>query len=286
MRTVDICGRTVPAIGMGMAGMGTFSSPGHTDLAALLAGFDSGARVLDTAEMYGDGASEALAGSALRLSGLSRSDVYVIDKILPHHASSEDQIRRTVLRSLRMLRTDHIDLYLLHWRSSVDLALVARSFHHLREDGLIGQWGVSNFDVSDLEDLWAVPYGNECAANEDMYNIASRGIDFDLLGWQRKHRLPLIAYSPLGSAGFAGLSRMRGDTALEKVARKHHASWQQVELAWVIRDGATLAIPQSSNPAHMRGNIAAADLTLDADDLALLDERFPKPTHKIPLAKL
>lgn len=287
MQTVQICGKTIPAIGMGMWSMGSAWSNRDQQMQAMRAGFAAGGRAIDTAEMYGDGDSERFTGQTLAHlpAGMARSDVFVIDKILPSHATA-GHIRPTVLTALKRLGTDYIDLYLLHWRASVDLALWARTAHDLVQEGLIRHWGVSNFDVSDLEDLFAVPYGTECAANEDLYNVATRGIDYDLVEWQKAHHLPLIAYSPLGSGGAAGLSAMWSSSALRHVARKHNASVQQVELAWAIRDGNTLAIPQTSNPVHMTSNINAGNLQLDSEDLALIDRDFPRPTSKVPLAKI
>jgi diketogulonate reductase-like aldo/keto reductase len=288
MQTVQICGRDIPAIGMGMWSMGSAWSDRDQQMSAMMAGLKAGGRAIDTAEMYGDGESERFTGHTLSQlpDGITRSDVFVIDKILPSHATTAKQIHQTALTALKRLGTDYIDLYLLHWRSSVDLALWARCAHELVQEGVIRQWGVSNFDVADLEDLFSVPYGTECAANEDLYNVATRGIDYDLVGWQKAHHLPLIAYSPLGSGGAAGLSALRSSHAIRQVARKHGVAPQQVELAWAIRDGNTIAIPQSGNPEHMRSNITAGNLRLDEEDLALIDTDFPRPTSKVPLAKI
>lgn len=289
MRTMEICGQTLPAIGIGMWSMGAVASRRSSQLDAMHAGIKAGARAIDTAEMYGNGTSEEFTGRVLRevwdKDGIRPDDLFVIDKVLPSNARPK-AMRASLERSLRLLGRDSIDLYLLHWRSSADLSFVAQSMHDFRREGLIRHWGVSNFDLRDMEDLLAVPYGDECEADENLYNVATRGMDYDLLPWLAEHKIPLIAYSPLGSGGAAGSGRMRMSTALGTVARRHRVPVQQVELAWAVRDGRTLAIPQTGNARHMTSNIAAAGLELSDDDLALIDEAFPRPTHKVPLAKL
>jgi diketogulonate reductase-like aldo/keto reductase len=282
MRTVRIGDAQVGAIGIGLWSMGA-SRRRERELEAVGRGLEGGMQVLDTAEMYGDGVSESFVGECVRRFGRDR--LFVIDKVLPSNATPE-RLRQRLETALRLTGTDRLDLYLLHWRENADLAYVAQAMHDFVAEGLIARWGVSNFDVADLEDLWKVPYGDECAVNEDLYNVAVRGVDYDLLPWQREHHLPLIAYSPLGSGGMAGLEEMRSSRALEQVARRHGVSVQQVELAWAVRSGSVIAIPQTSNPDHMAANAAAGDLVLDEEDLALIDTDFPTPTHKIPLAKI
>ncbi len=282
MRTVRIGDTQVGAIGIGLWSMGD-ARRRERELEAVGRGLEGDMQVLDTAEMYGDGVSESFVGECVRRFGRDR--LFIIDKVLPSNATPK-HLRQRLETALRLTGTDRLDLYLLHWRENADLAYVAQAMHDFVAEGLIARWGVSNFDVADLEDLWKVPYGDECAVNEDLYNVAVRGVDYDLLPWQREHHLPLIAYSPLGSGGMAGLEAMRSSRALEQVARRHGASVQQVELAWAVRSGSVIAIPQTSNPDHMAANAAAGDLVLDEEDLALIDTDFPTPTHKIPLAKI
>lgn len=282
MRTVRIAGTQVGAVGMGMWSMGD-ASRRERQLQAVGRGLDAGMQVLDTAEMYGNGTSEAFVGECVRRFGRDR--LFIIDKVLPTNAWP-GKLEKSLETALRLTDAGRIDLYLLHWRADVDLAFFARAMHEFQRQGLVAHWGVSNFDVKDLEDLWAVPYGDECAANEDLYNLATRGVDFDLLAWQEAHDLPFIAYSPLGSGGWAGLSRMQASPALAQVARRHDATIRQVMLAWAVRSGRVIAIPQTGNPDHMAANAAAGDLMLDQKDLDLLDRDFPVPTAKVPLAKL
>ncbi len=282
MRTVRIAGTQVGAVGMGMWSMGD-ASRRERQLQAVGRGLDAGMQVLDTAEMYGNGTSEAFVGECVRRFGRER--LFIIDKVLPSNARP-GRLEKSLETALRLTEAGQIDLYLLHWRADVDLAFFAWSMHEYQRQGLVSHWGVSNFDVSDLEDLWSVPYGDECAANEDLYNLATRGVDFDLLAWQEAHDLPFIAYSPLGSGGWAGLAAMQASPALAQVARRHDATIRQVMLAWTVRSGRVIAIPQTGNPDHMAANAAAGDLTLDQEDLDLLDRDFPMPTAKVPLAKL
>lgn len=283
MRKAIIGTTRVGVIGMGMWSMGSDPADHDRQLEAVRRGLEGGMQVLDTAEMYGNGESEAFSGECVTKFGRDR--FFLIDKVLPSNARP-GSLEKSLENGLRRLHTDRIDLYLLHWRAGVDLAFFARAMHEAVQEGLIARWGVSNFDVNDLKDLWKVPYGNECAANEDLYNVATRGIDFDLLPWQRDHHLPLIAYSPLGSGGEAGLSRMQASAALRTVARRHNTTVQQVELAWAVRDGSTIAIPQTSNPDHMASNAAAGNIELTPDDCTLIDADFPAPTRKIPLASI
>lgn len=282
MRTVRIAGTQVGAVGMGMWSMGD-ASRRERQLQAVGRGLDAGMQVLDTAEMYGNGTSEAFVGECVQHFGRER--LFIIDKVLPTNARP-GKLEKSLKTALRLTEAGRIDLYLLHWRADVDLAFFARAMHEYQRQGLVSHWGVSNFDVSDLEDLWAVPYGDECAANEDLYNLATRGVDFDLLAWQEAHGLPFIAYSPLGSGGWAGLAAMQASPALAQVARRHDATIRQVMLAWTVRSGRVIAIPQTGNPDHMAANAAAGDLMLDQEDLDLLDRDFPAPTAKVPLAKL
>ncbi|MFT8900192.1 aldo/keto reductase [Propionibacterium freudenreichii] len=281
MRHLQISGVSVPAIGIGTWHMGCSPARFDAECDALRAGIDAGARVIDTAEMYGSGASESMVGTAIK--GLDRSELFIITKVLPNNASRK-QMEHSLDASLARLGTDYADLYLLHWRGEVPLEQTVEEMQRLWHSGKIKSWGVSNFDLADMEELAALPHGNHVAANEDLYNLSSRGIEFELIGWQRSLDIPLIAYSPLGaSGGERGAQEMRASPAVNKVAETHGVTPSQVLLAWVIRNGHTLAIPQTSNEDHMRDNIAAANLTLTDDDLTLLDQAFPPPRHKMPL---
>ncbi|KRN01185.1 aldo keto reductase [Levilactobacillus senmaizukei DSM 21775 = NBRC 103853] len=280
MKQVKLAGKKVPAIGIGTWHMGDVASQRSQEIAAIRSGIDAGAQVIDTAEMYGSGRSEDLVGEAWQ--PYDRGSLFLISKVLPENAS-QVRMRTSLMASLRRLRTDYVDLYLYHWRGNVPLAETVATLQGLQDEGLTKAWGISNFDRSDLQELWQLPQGKQAAANEDLYHIGSRGLDYDILPWQRAHDLPLIAYSPIAQGDTRGQHLSRSQ-ALRTVAARHDASIYQIMLAWAIRDGHTVAIPQTSSMSHMHDNLAATTLTLTPADLELLDQDFPAPTQSTPLA--
>jgi diketogulonate reductase-like aldo/keto reductase len=276
-RTVDTPqGDRWPALGLGTWRMGEDKAQRSAEVTALCEAFEIGYRVVDTAEMYGEGGAEEVVGEAvagaLRAGGLKREDLVVVSKVYPHNAS-ERGVVEACERSLRRLRLEQLDLYLLHWRGSVPLAETVAGFETLRARGLIRRWGVSNFDVADLREL---PAG-ACAANQVYYSLSARGLEFDLLPWQREHRMPLMAYSPLD---VGALAQHRG---LRTVAGRHAATPAQVALAWVLRQPGVMAIPKAVQSQHLKLNWAAAQIRLTPDDIADLDRAFPPPQRKQPL---
>ncbi|MDF7664898.1 aldo/keto reductase [Bifidobacterium sp. ESL0745] len=280
VREINIAGQSVPAVGIGTWHMG--SEPGKHDeeLKAIQAGIEAGARAVDTAEVYGQGKSEMLVGEALQ--PFDRDDIFLISKVKPENAS-KTVMEHHLDASLKRLQTDHLDLYLYHWRGPIPLEETVAELDRLRSIGKIGAWGVSNFDIPDMQELVALPAGGNVAANEDLYNIESRGIEYDLLPWQHEQHIPLIAYSPVGGLSNNLDTSMLTDPDVRKVAARHGVSTYELLIAWAVRDGNTLAIPQTSNPEHMCANIAAAGIELTDEDLAQLDKRYPAPTHRIPL---
>ena len=246
---------------------------------ALSYGIQHSLTLIDTAEMYGDGRSEELIGDVIR--PLRREDLFLVSKVYPFNAS-RDGMRRACTASLRRLGTDHLDLYLLHWPGSVPLEETVAGFEELKREGLIRDWGVSNFDVADMEELWSVPGGRACVTNQVLYNVGSRGIEFDLVPWMRSHGVHLMAYSPLAHSA-SDQSWLARDSALRQLAQKHDASVFQIMLAFVCRLPDTVAIPRSGRADHVADNVASLAITLDPGDLALLDEAFPPPTRKVPL---
>ena len=289
-RTVTLAnGNVVSALGQGTWHVGDRRDTHDSEALALRAGVAAGSTLIDTAEMYGNGRSERLVGDALagRLldapdaAPLEHDRVFLVSKVLPNHAGEPD-IFSSCDDSLEALGTDHLDLYLLHWRGGVPLRETVRCMEQLVEEGKIGAWGVSNFDTDDMEELWRIPEGRRCQVNQVLYHPGSRGIEYDLLPWMHAHDVALMAYCPLAQAG----TLRRGlfeSPELAEVARRHNASVAQVTLAWDIRDGHTIAIPKSSTPEHARENAAAANIELDADDLALISRAWPAPGHKVPL---
>lgn len=278
MRELNIGDSTVPAIGLGTWHMGDSASTRAEEIKAIQDGIAAGARVIDTAEMYGNGRSESLVGEAIK--GMQRDDLFIIDKVLPSNASTS-KMEHSLDTSLKLVGTDYFDLYLYHWRGAVPLSETIETLQQLQQKGKIKHWGVSNFDIADMEELMDLPHSNQVAANEDLYNLGSRGIEYSLLPWMRQRHIPLIAYTPVAAGDARG--RLTHDPVVNQIADNHSATAWQIILAWAIRDGNTLAIPQSSDPKHTVDNVLAANITLTDNELAQLDVQFPKPTSKQPL---
>lgn len=278
MRELNIGGSTVPAIGLGTWHMGDSASTRADEIKAIQDGIAAGARVIDTAEMYGNGRSERLVGEAIK--DMQRDDLFIIDKVLPSNASAS-RMEHSLDTSLKLVGTGYFDLYLYHWRGAVPLSETIATLQQLQQKGKIKHWGVSNFDISDMEELMDLPNADQVAANEDLYNLGSRGIEYTLLPWMRQRHIPLIAYTPVAAGDARG--RLTNDPVVKQIADNHSATAWQIILAWAIRDGNTLAIPQSGDPKHAVDNVKAADITLTDNELAQLDVEFPKPTSKQPL---
>ena len=282
MQTVTINQRVLPAVGLGTWHMGDDPVKHATEVEALQAGIKAGAQVIDTAEMYGNGRAARLVAEAIK--PFNRKDLFIIDKVLPQNASRA-QLEKSLDRSLKNVGIDYFDLYLLHWRGQVPLAETVAELERVKQAGKIRAWGVSNFDVADLKELYALPNGGNCAANEDLYNLDRRGIEYDLLAWQKDQGLPLIAYSPVAQ-GDTLSGRLTADPTLQKLADRHHATVYQIMLAWTIRCGNTLTIPQTGNPEHARQNVAAGELEFSDAELLELERAFPSPRQKQPLATI
>lgn len=254
-------------------------SPGSAaaEAAVLREGIERGLTLIDTAEMYGNGGAEKVVGQAM---AGQRDKVFLVTKIMPQNASTTG-IPRHCDASLKRLGTDMIDLYLLHWPGQHALAETVTAFERLKATGKIRYWGVSNFDVDDMKALAELPGGQNCVTDQILYNPDHRNIEFDLLPWCRQHKIPAMAYSPLGQAG-----TLLRSSALRDVARRHGASPAQIALAWCLRDTNTIVIPKSSDTAHLRQNAAAAQLRLSKEDLDDIDTVHTPPRRKQPLAML
>ncbi|MCI1984452.1 MAG: aldo/keto reductase [Bifidobacteriaceae bacterium] len=282
-------GVTVPALGIGTwhTAETTIIRQREREIDALRTGINAGMNLVDTAEMYSDGKSESLVGEALVSLGSAtpRSNVFVVSKVYPWNAG-KGHIFDACSASLKRLGTDYLDLYLLHWRGSVPLAETVECMEELVRRGMIRRWGVSNFDVADMEELWQVPNGDHCQVNEVLYHVGSRGIEYDLVPWLRDHNVPVMAYCPLAQGGTLPATHppLLADPTLMSIAQKHHATSAQVMLAWAIRNGATIAIPMSTSAHHMRQNALADTVALDNEDFTRIDAAFPAPTHKVDLA--
>ena len=244
------------------------------EVASLKLGLDLGMRLVDTAEMYGDGGAEQIVGEAI---AGRRSEVFVVSKVLPQNAGAKSAIAACD-RSLRRLRTDHLDLYLLHWHGRVALAETVGAFERLRRDGKILRWGVSNFDVADLKALLALPEGRHCATNQLLYHLKERGIEWELLQLMRAHAMPVMAYSPLGGGN------LLRNTRLASLARSSGLTPAQIAVGWLLRHPDAIVIPKASNPEHIRELRSAVLVEFDDATLAALDAAFPPPSHPTPLA--
>lgn len=284
MKTVSLPdGTRVPALGQGTWRMGENKRAHKDDVAALRLGIELGMTLIDTAEMYGDGGAEKVVADAIEG---QRDRVFVVTKVYPHNASLTE-LPKACERSLKRLRIDTIDLYLLHWRErNTQLVETVDGFEKLRTAGKIKRWGVSNFDVDDMKELWTIENGTNCAANQVLYNLANREIEFDLLPLLHQqstiHYQPvLMAYSPVGHG--RGLLE---NAILNKVAKRHDATTSQIALAWVLRQPEVIAIPKASKEKHVRDNARSIEIELTNKDLADLDREFPRPKSKKSLPML
>src|SRR6266851_4081604 len=263
-------GTIVPALGQGSANLAQGRRPDAAEEEALRTGLSLGMTLIDTAEMYGDGRSEKLIG---RVIAGQRDRVFLVSKVWPSHVTGNG-IARACDASFARLGTDHLDLYLLHWPSrEAPLSDIVAAFESLRAAGKIRAWGVSNFKVSDMEDLFRASHGDRCATNQVLYNLGNRGIEQDLLPWCERHGMPVMAYSPLGGAG-AGLLR---DPTLARIGAAHNCPAAAVALAWTTRNGNVIAIPESGSAQHVKENAVALSLTLTSDELHTLEAAYPLP---------
>jgi len=270
-----------PALGLGTWRMGESARTRREEIAAVRIALELGYRLIDTAEMYGDGGAEEVVGAALgesfRGGDLRRDDVVIVSKVLPSNASARGVVAACE-RSLRRLGVDRIDLYLLHWPGSHPLGETIAGFETLRSRGAIARWGVSNFDLAAMKQLVALPAGQACAANQVYYSLGKRGVDFDLLPWQRGRGLPLMAYCPIDQSALAR------DARLAALARPLGLSAAQLALAWTLRDGGVIAIPKAVREPHLRENLAAGAIELDAATREALDRLYPPPRKAQRLA--
>ena len=281
-------GASIPALGLGTARMGESRAHRAAEVAAVRSAIEMGYRLIDSAEMYGEGGAEEVVGQAvaeaLRAGDVRREELFVVSKVYPHNASRKGTVAACE-RSRRRLGLDHIDMYLLHWRGEHALADTVAAMHALVEAGKIGHWGVSNFDVDDMEELVALPAlqghiepRRACASNQVYYSLSQRGPEFSLLPWLRARGVPLMAYSPIDQGTLAR------HAALAEIGQRLGLTAAQVALAWVAQQAGVVAIPKAVNTPHLRDNLAAAGVTLDADDLRRIDALFAPPRRKTPLA--
>lgn len=269
-------GDSVPILGQGTWGMGERRQNARDEVAALQLGIDLGMTLIDTAEMYGEGGAETVVGTAI---AGRRDKVFLVSKVYPHNATRQGTVAACE-RSLKRLETDRIDLYLLHWRGGTPLAETLEAFEALRREGKIRHWGVSNFDTDDMQELAALPGGEAVAANQVLYNLSRRGIEYDLLPWCRDQRVPVMAYSPIEQG------RILRNSTLASVATRRGITPAQIALSWLLRQEGLIVIPKASSLSHVRENREAAVVSLDEQDLTMLEAVFPAPTRRRPLEML
>lgn len=272
-------GDNVPALGIGTWRMGERGSQRGTEVRALRTAIEAGIRLIDTAEMYGEGGAEKVVGEAIKAHEGRRDELFIVSKVYPHNASASGVVKACE-RSLARMDLDYIDVYLLHWRGGADIEDTLNGFSRLLETGKIRHAGVSNFDADDMREWYDLPGGKRVATNQVLYNLVRRWPESGLLPWQRARGIPTMAYTPLEP-----LSR-RSSKALSEVARKHDVSEAQVCLAWLLRDDDVIAIPKAANVNHVKDNVAALNVTLDQDDLKRLDQAYPPPDGEAAIEML
>jgi diketogulonate reductase-like aldo/keto reductase len=274
MKTVTLpSGETVPALGMGTWQMAGDRARRAEEVAALRLGLDRGLTLIDTAEMYGEGAAEELIAEAI---GGRRDEVFLVSKVYPHNASRQGAIAACE-RSLKRLKTDRLDLYLLHWPGSVPIADTVAAFAELQQAGKIRHYGVSNFDAADMAELWAAPGGPAAATNQVLYNLSRRGIEWDLLPWCRERRVPIMAYSPIEQG------RLARNAKLADFAKRHGLTATQAALCWLLAKDDVIVIPKTGRRERLQENLGALDRPLTKPQLAELDDLFPPPSGARPL---
>ena len=277
MKTIALSdGQRVPVLGQGTWRMGENKRAHKDEVAALRLGIELGMTLIDTAEMYGEGGAEKIVADAIEG---QRDRVFIVTKVYPHNAS-RTELPKACERSLKRLRIDAIDLYLLHWRErNTRLEETVKAFEKLRAAGKIKRWGVSNFDVDDMKELWSIDKGTNCAANQVLYNLENREIESGLL--QSNNKVPIMAYSPIGHG--RGLLE---NATLKEIAKRHDVTTSQIALAWVLRQPGVITIPKASKETHIRDNARSIDIKLTKEDLADLDQEFPPPKSKKSLPML
>ncbi len=269
-------GQAIPVLGMGTWQMGERRQNFQIEANALRHGLDLGMSLIDTAEMYGEGGAEEVIATVI---GDRRSDIFLVSKVYPHNASKKGAIAACE-RSLKRLKTDYLDLYLLHWRGSIPLSETLEAFQTLQQSGKIRSYGVSNFDTDDMTEVSRLPGGGAIATNQVLYNLARRGIELNLLPWCRQHQIPIMAYSPIEQG------RLLNHPTLRAIAQQRGVTAAQVAISWLLHQDDVIVIPKASRIEHVEQNYAALDLKLSTEELATLDSAFPPPARPVPLEVL
>jgi diketogulonate reductase-like aldo/keto reductase len=277
MKTIALpSGQRIPTLGMGTWKIGESAHQRQNEIAALRHGLNLGMPLIDTAEMYGEGGAEIVIAEAI---AHCRPSVFLVSKVYPHNATRQGTIAACD-RSLKRLKTDYLDLYLLHWRGSVPLSETLEALQGLKQAGKIREFGVSNFDADDMEEAFALQDGGAIATNQVLYNLSRRGVEWDLLPWCRQHRIPVMAYSPVEQG------RLLKSQTLQAIAQQKGVTTAQIAIAWLLQQEQVIVIPKSSSVKHIEQNYAALGLELSATDLEALDAAFPPPSQRVSLEML
>jgi diketogulonate reductase-like aldo/keto reductase len=277
MKTIALpSGQLIPTLGMGTWRMGESAHQRQNEVAALRHGLDLGMTLIDTAEMYGEGGAEIVVSEAI---AHCRESAFLVSKVYPHNATRQGTIAACD-RSLKRLKTDYLDLYLLHWRGSVPLSETLEALQALKQAGKIREFGVSNFDADDMEEAFALKDGGAISTNQVLYNLSRRGVEWDLLPWCRQHRIPVMAYSPVEQG------RLLKNPVLQAIAQQKGVTAAQIAIAWLLQQEQVIVIPKSSSVKHIEQNYAALGLELSAANLEALDAAFPPPSQRVSLEML
>ena len=275
MKTLPLpSGKEIPILGQGTWRMGEKASQKQAEIDALKLGIELGMTLIDTAEMYGEGGAEKIVAEAI---SNCRHEIFLVSKFYPYNASYQGVIAACE-RSLSRLKTDYLDLYLLHWRGAIPLSETLEALQHLKQAGKILDYGVSNFDTDDMEETLSLPGGKEIATNQVLYNLKHRGIEWDLLPWCKERSIPIMAYSPLEQRAFVD------DSSLKAIATKHNATSTQIALSWLLHQDNVISIPKATSPQHIKENRAALDIKLTEEDIKQIERAFKPPSRKMSLA--
>lgn len=271
----------IPNFGIGTWGLGENEDKKEKEIRSIAFALHNGVRLIDTAEMYGNGMAESIISEALKHTDVKREDVFIISKVYPHNAG-RDKIFDSLKASLKRLGLDYLDMYLLHWRGRVPLRETVECMEEAKKEELIKDWGVSNFDVDDMKELESLKDGDKCTVNQVLYHLGSRGVDYSLAPYMEERNIALMAYCPLAQAGGLGKDILKNKTLLS-IAKKHNAAPSQIALAFIMSFNSKIAIPKSSNKKHIIENIESQKIKLDDEDIALINKEFPKPNRKLAL---
>lgn len=271
----------MPKFGIGTWGLGENKDKKEKEIKSIVFALNNGVRLIDTAEMYGNGMAELIISEALKHTDIKREDVFIISKVYPHNAG-RDKIFDSLKASLKRLELDYLDMYLLHWRGRVPLRETVECMEEAKKEGLIRDWGVSNFDIDDMKELEIIKDGDKCTVNQVLYHLGSRGVDYSLAPYMEERNIALMAYCPLAQAGGLGKDILKNKTLLS-IAKKYNAAPSQIALAFIMGFNNKIAIPKSSDKKHIIENIESQKIKLDDEDIALINKEFPKPNRKLAL---